>query len=53
MEQLDDSDGNGHKRNTNTNNIAPLFELDYEEGSKPRMKPNKTPVVVISEDEDE
>ena len=53
MEQLDESDGNEHGRNTNINHFSLLFESDDEEGNNLRTKPNKTPVIVLSEYEDE
>ena len=48
MEKLDNFDGNGHGRNTNTNHFAPLFKPDNDEGTKQRSKPN-TIIVVLSE----
>ena len=50
MEKLGDSDGKG--RNTNINHFASLFESYDEEGTNTSPKPKKTPVIVLSEDED-
>ena len=52
MEQLEDSDGNGHGHNNSINHFSPLFESYDEEGTKHRTKP-KTPIIVLSEDEKE
>ena len=52
MEQLDDSDGNGHRRNTNINHFAQLFESDNGEVTNNRTKP-KTTTIVVSKDEEE
>ena len=53
MEQLDDSDGNRHIRNTNIKHFAPYLESTNEKGTTPNMKSNNTSVIVLSEDEDE
>ena len=53
MEQLYESDGSRHGRNTNINQFSLLFESNDEEGTKSMTKPKKIPVVVLSEDEDE
>ena len=50
MDQFESSYGNGHGRNTNINQFAPLFELDDKEGTKQRTKP-KAPIIVLSVDE--
>ena len=52
MEELDDLDKNGHRRNTNTNHFASLLESDYKEVTNPRTEPTKTPVIILIEDED-
>ena len=49
MEQLDDSDGNVHRGNTNINYFVPLLESYDEEGTKHKTKYN-TPTIVPSED---
>ena len=51
MKKLDKSYGNGHRRKTNTNHFAPLFESDNEGGTKYRIKP-KTLIIVLSEYEE-
>ena len=51
MEQLDESDGNGHRSKTNNNYFAPLFESDDEEITRHRIK-IKTPIMVLNEDEE-
>ena len=45
---MDDPEGNGHCRNNNINNFAPLYESDDEEGTKHRTKP-KTLIMLLSE----
>ena len=52
MEKLDESDENGHGRNTKINHIAPIFDYDNEEGTKHRTKP-KTPIIVLNENKEE
>ena len=52
IEQLDESDGNGHRWNTNINNFASLFESEDKEGTKHRTKPN-SPIILLSEDDEE
>ena len=52
IEQLDELDGNEHRRNTNINHFAPLFESHNEEGTEPGTKPNNTPIIVLIEDEE-
>ena len=47
MEQLDKSDGNGHRRENNINQFIPLYESHYEEGTQHRTK-FKTPIIVLS-----
>ena len=51
MEQLDESDGNGHGSKTNINHFATLLESGDEEGAKHRTK-LKTPIIVLSEYEE-
>ena len=51
MEQLDKSDGNIYGRKTNINHFASLFESDNDEGTKNRMTP-KTTIILLSEDEE-
>ena len=52
MQQLKNSDANGHRRKTNINHSEPIFESDNEEGTKHRTKP-KTSIILLSEDEEE
>ena len=52
MIQLDDSDGDIHLCNSNTDHFTPLFESEDEEGTNPSTKPKKIPVIVLSEYED-
>ena len=47
MEQLDELDGKGHRKENNTNHLAQLYESEDEEGTKHRTKPN-TPSIVLS-----
>ena len=52
IEQLDESDGNGHRCNTNINKFTPLFESYDEEVTNTRKKSKKNPVILLSEYED-
>ena len=47
MDQMDKSVGNGHCRENNINNFAPLYESDNEEGTQHRNNPN-TPIILLS-----
>ena len=47
MDQLNDLDGNIHKRKIN--HFTPLFESDNGEVTKPSIKPKKTPFIVLIE----
>ena len=53
MEKFYNLDVHGHGRNTNINHFAPIFESNNEKGNKTIPKPKKTPVVVLSEDENQ
>ena len=50
MKQQYDQHENG--RITNINQFTPLFDSDGAEGTNPSPKPKKTPVILLSEDED-
>ena len=52
MDQLDDSQGNGYRRNTKISHLVPLFKSYYKEETKYRTKP-KTPTIALSEDEEQ
>ena len=50
MEQLDESDRNGHLRKNNINNFVPHYESDDEVGTQHRKKIKKPRIVPSEKD---
>ena len=46
MYQMDELDGNGHRRRNNINHFAPLYESDYEEVTQNRNKSNNPSIAL-------